>query len=192
MVERTAHNGLVVGSNPAGPTIFIVYRGFMEQQSAIIVRPAAQSDAGLILTFIKELAAYEKLAHEVIATEEDLREELFGDRPSAEVLLAYDSGVPQGIALFFHNFSTFVGRRGIYLEDLYVRPEARGRGIGKKLLVELAKTAKARDCGRLEWAVLDWNEPAIRFYQSIGAEAMDGWTVNRLNREGISRLAAEK
>ena len=158
----------------------------------ITIRAAQEQDTALILSFIQELAAYEKLSHEVVATEEQIKTELFGDRPAAEILLAFDGGEPQGFALFFHNFSTFLGRRGIYLEDLFVRPEARGKGIGKRLLKKLAKIAEERNCGRMEWSVLDWNEPAIRFYQAIGAEAMDGWTVNRLNGSALARLAAEK
>jgi GNAT superfamily N-acetyltransferase len=139
------------------------------------IRPATVADVPLILQFIRELAEYERLAHEVIATEEGLREQLFGGPAmpaGAEVVLAYLAGQPVGFALFFHNFSTFLGRRGLYLEDLYVKPEYRSKGIGKALLVYLARLAKARGCGRFEWWVLDWNEAAIGFYRRLGAEPM--------------------
>lgn len=152
---------------------------------------AAADDVPLILDFIKGLAEYERLAREVEATEELLREALFGERPAAEVLIARLGGEPVGFALFFHNFSTFTGRRGIYLEDLFVRPEARGRGVGRALLARLARLARERECGRLEWAVLDWNEPAIRFYRSLGARPMDEWTVFRLAGDALARLADE-
>ena len=164
----------------------------MEQHTAITIRAAMAKDSGLILDFIRELAAYEKLSHAVVVNEEDVQKELFGEHPAAEVILAFEGDMARGFALFFHNFSTFVGKRGIYLEDLYVRPEARGRGIGKLLLAELAEIAVDRKCGRLEWAVLDWNEPAIRFYQSIGAKVMQDWSVNRLDGDALIRLAAEK
>jgi GNAT superfamily N-acetyltransferase len=144
-----------------------------------------------ILRFIKELAEYEKLGHEVVATEDDLRRTLFGERPVAEVVLGKHRGRPVAFALFFHNYSTFLGRPGLYLEDLYVRPEARGRGYGLSLLRHLAQLAKRRGCGRLEWWVLDWNEPAIRFYEKLGAEAMSDWTVFRLAGPALDRLADE-
>lgn len=144
----------------------------------------------LILAFIKELAEYEKLSHEVVATEEDLRASLFGGRPFAEVLIAEHGGAPAGFALFFHNFSTFLGKPGIYLEDLYVKSEFRGAGIGKKMLVHLARLAKDRGCGRLEWWVLDWNAPSIGFYEKLGAVAMDDWTVYRLAGTALDELAA--
>jgi GNAT superfamily N-acetyltransferase len=143
----------------------------------------------LVLAFIKELAEYERLSHAVIATEDLLREELFGDDPVAEVVLAYHRGTPVGFALFFHSMSTFVGRRGLYLEDLFVKPQYRGRGIGKALLIHLARLAKERRCGRFEWAVLDWNEPAIGFYKKLGAVPMDDWTVYRLTGDALDRLA---
>lgn len=143
----------------------------------------------LLLSFIKELAEYERLSHEVSATEETLRESLFGDWRGAETLLAYSGGEPAGFALFFHNFSTFLGRSGIYLEDLYVRPEFRGSGIGRTLLVHLARLAEERGCGRLEWSVLDWNEPSIGFYESLGAVAMDDWTVYRLTGDALRELS---
>ena len=155
------------------------------------IRPATEEDVPLLLRFIKELAEYENLSHEVSATAEVLKESLFGGRRVAEALLAYSGGEPAGFALFFHNFSTFLGRPGIYLEDLYVRPEFRGSGIGRALLARLAKLAKERGCGRLEWWVLDWNEPSIGFYKSLGAVAMDDWTVYRVAGEALERLSRE-
>jgi GNAT superfamily N-acetyltransferase len=156
------------------------------------IRPAAEADVPLILRFIRELAEYERLLHEVVATEAKLRETLFGARPAAEVVIAEDEdGEPLGFALFFHNYSTFLAQPGIYLEDLYVRPEARGRGAGRALLAHLARLAKERGCGRLEWWVLDWNESAIRFYGSLGARPMDDWTVFRLTGDDLARLADE-
>ena len=151
--------------------------------------PATVDDIPLILGFIKELAEYERLAHEVVATEAVLRETLFGPRAYAEVVLAYYDHKPAGYALFFHSFSTFLGRPGLYLEDLYVRPPLRGKGIGKALLVHLAKLALERKCGRLEWAVLNWNESAIGFYKSLGAQPMDTWTVYRLTGIPLTQLA---
>jgi GNAT superfamily N-acetyltransferase len=153
------------------------------------IRPAAEVDVPLILTFIRELADFERLSHEVVATEEALRDSLFGERRFAEVLLGYRSGVPAGFALFFHTFSTFLGKPGIYLEDLYVRPEFRGAGMGRALLVHLARLAKERNCGRLEWSVLDWNDPAIGFYKGIGASPVSGWTVYRVTGEALEELA---
>lgn len=153
------------------------------------IEKATERDVPLILSFIKELAEYERLSHEVVATEEMLRASLFGERPMAEVLIAYTGEEAVGFALFFHNFSTFLGRPGIYLEDLYVQPRARGKGIGRALLSRLARLARERGCGRLEWAVLDWNEPAIRFYRNLGAVAMDEWTVFRATGESLARLA---
>lgn len=153
------------------------------------LKPATESDVPMILWFIKSLAQYEKLLHEVVATEETLHESLFGERPHAEAVIGYLYDEPASFALFFHNFSTFLGRPGLYLEDLYVIPEARGRGIGKVMLTYLAKLAQERNCGRLEWWVLNWNEPAINFYRSIGAKPMDEWTVQRLTGEPLSRLA---
>lgn len=154
------------------------------------IRFATGDDAPLILSFIKELAEYEKLSQEVVATEEALRESLFGERRVAEVLLGYAGGEPVAFALFFHNFSTFLGRPGIYLEDLFVIPEHRGSGFGKAMLRYLARLAKERNCGRLEWWVLDWNEDAIRFYKSLGAVPMDEWTVFRLAGDALDELAA--
>lgn len=153
------------------------------------IRSATEEDVPVILAFIRKLAEYEKLAHEVAATESGLRATLFGPRPFAEVIIGYWQGQPAGFALFFHNYSTFLGKPGIYLEDLYVDIEHRGRGCGKALLTHLAKLAVARDCGRLEWAVLDWNEPAIRFYRSLGAVPMDEWTVYRVTGAALNKLA---
>lgn len=155
------------------------------------IRLAAEADVPLILRFIRELAEYERLLHEVVATQERLRDTLFGARPAAEVVIAEDGDEPVGFALFFHNYSTFLAQPGIYLEDLYVRPEARGRGAGRALLAHLARLAKERNCGRLEWWVLDWNESAIRFYRSLGAQPMDDWTVLRLAGPELARLADE-
>jgi GNAT superfamily N-acetyltransferase len=154
------------------------------------IRNATGEDVPLILSFIHELAEYEKLSHEVSATEELLRDALFGERPAAEVLIGESDGQPAAFALFFHNFSTFLGRPGIYLEDLYVRPEFRGRGLGKDMLSHLARLAKERGCGRLEWWVLDRNEPAIGFYRSVGAVPMDDWTVYRVTGAALDGLAA--
>lgn len=152
--------------------------------------PATKADVPLILSFIKELAEYERLAHEVVATKEVLEETLFGERRYAEVLLAFLGTEPAGYALFFHSFSTFLGRPGLYLEDIYVRPQHRGNGIGKKFLSRLAQLAAERRCGRMEWAVLNWNEPSIGFYKSLGARPMDEWTVYRLSGDQIVRLGA--
>lgn len=158
---------------------------------AFRIRNAIPADVQLILKLIRELAEYEKLAHQVVATEADIRNSLFGPRPAAECLIAELGGAPAGFALFFHNFSTFLGKPGIYLEDLYVKPELRGKGIGRKLLAHLAALTVTRGCGRFEWAVLDWNEPAIGFYRSIGARMLDDWKINRLTGEALERLAAE-
>ena len=145
----------------------------------------------VILSFIRQLAEYERLSHEAVMTEDILRESLFGSRPAAEVLLGYSGDRPVAFAVFFHNFSTFLGRSGLYLEDLFVIPEMRGKGFGRALLVELAKIARERKCGRFEWAVLDWNEPAIKFYKAIGAVPMDDWTIFRVTGEALNRLAGE-
>jgi GNAT superfamily N-acetyltransferase len=155
----------------------------------ITIRPASRDDVPLVLEFIRDLARYERLEHEVAASEAQLRDALFGERRYAEVVFACVGGEPAGFALFFHNFSTFKGRPGIYLEDLFVRPEARGRGIGRQLLAHLARTAVERGCARLEWAVLDWNEPSIGFYRSLGAVPMDEWTTFRLTGESLALLA---
>lgn len=156
----------------------------------LLLRAATERDVPVVLSFIRELAEYERLAHEVVATEERLRATLFGSRQFAEVVLAEVEGEAVGFALFFHNYSTFLGLPGIYLEDLYVRPAARGAGVGRALLRHLARLAKERGCGRLEWWVLDWNEDAIRFYSSLGARPMDDWTVFRLDGGALERLAA--
>jgi GNAT superfamily N-acetyltransferase len=156
------------------------------------VRMAEEDDTPMILDFIRQLAVYEKLEHEVVADEERLRATLFGDRPFAEVIIAEHAGEPAGFALFFHNYSTFLARPGLYLEDLFVRPELRGRGIGKLLLQTLARIAIDRGCGRFEWWVLDWNEPAIRFYRRLGAQSMDEWTVFRVTGDALLELAGEE
>lgn len=153
------------------------------------IRAATEADVPLILQFIRDLARYEKLEHKVIATEDALRQTLFGNPRFAEVVFAETDGAAVGFALFFHNYSTFLGRPGIYLEDLFVKAEMRGRGYGKALLAHLARLAQERGCGRLEWAVLDWNSPAIDFYKSLGAVAMDDWTVFRLIGEPLEKLA---
>lgn len=161
----------------------------MTRSADIRIVPALERDTPVILSLIRDLAEYERLGHEVEATEEDIRESLFGDWPGAEVVLAYVGGDLAGFALFFHNYSTFLGRRGLYLEDLFVRPANRGRGVGRRLLAHLARLAVERKCGRMEWWVLDWNESAIRFYRSIGAVPMDDWTVYRLTGDALARLA---
>ncbi|HZG33349.1 MAG TPA: GNAT family N-acetyltransferase [Sphingopyxis sp.] len=153
------------------------------------IRPATRADLPLIAQFIRDLADYEKLAHEVRFDEATLGEKLFGARPYAEVVIGEIGGAAQGFALFFHNFSTFEGRPGIYLEDLFVRPEARGSGLGKALLAHLAKLCVERGCARLEWSVLDWNAPAIGFYQGLGARMMDEWTVMRVDGDALTELA---
>lgn len=154
------------------------------------IRPAVRADLPLIAALIRELADYEKLADEVRFDEAVLGDHLFGPRPMAEVIIGEVDGVAQGFALFFHNFSTFEGRPGIYLEDLFVRPAARGGGLGKALLAHLAKLAMERGCARLEWWVLDWNEPAIGFYRKLGARPMDEWTTMRLDGEALAQLGA--
>ena len=156
------------------------------------IRPATVADVPIILELIRALATYERAPNEVTATEENLVEVLFGERPAAEVLLAFENETAVGFAVFFHNFSTWLGRPGLYLEDLFVRPEDRGKGYGRALLIQLAKIARDRGCGRMEWAVLDWNKPAIEFYRKLGAKPMDDWTVFRLTRDGIAELADAK
>jgi len=153
------------------------------------IRQATEQDIPLILGFIRQLAEYERLSHEAVMTEATLRESLFGPRPHAEVLLAYAGDKPVGSAVFFHNFSTFIGRPGLYLEDLFVIPEMRGKGFGRAMLVELARIARDRKCGRFEWAVLDWNEPAIQFYKNLGAVPMNEWTIFRVTGDALDRLA---
>jgi GNAT superfamily N-acetyltransferase len=157
----------------------------------IIVRPATPADVPLIFDFIRGLAEYERLLAEFVGTEDALRQHLFGPRPYCEVILAEDSAGPAGFALFFHNYSTFLMRPGIYLEDLFVLPERRGAGVGRALLGRLAEIAVEHGCGRLEWAVLDWNEPAIGFYRRLGARLQDEWTTCRLEGEPLVRLADE-
>ena len=153
------------------------------------IRPATIVDVPIVLQLIRDLATYERAPSEVAATEEQLVDVLFGERPVAEVLLAFEDEMPIGFAVFFHNFSTWLGRPGLYLEDLFVKPEARGKGYGRALLIHLAKIARDRGCGRMEWAVLNWNGPAIQFYRKLGAKPMDEWTVFRLTTDGIAKLA---
>jgi len=157
--------------------------------SGLRIEKATAHDVPLILRFIRELAEYEKLLDAVSATEESLRETLFGPKPSAEVLLACDDEEPVGFAIYFFHYSSFVSRSGLYLEDLFVRPEARSKGFGRELLQHLARIAVERGCGRMEWAVLNWNEPAIGFYKRLGADAMDDWTVFRLSGKALEDLA---
>ncbi len=161
-------------------------------ENRIEIRAATPADAALIFALIQELAEYEKLSHEVVATEAQIRATLFGERPVSEVLIASLDGTPVGFALFFPNYSTFLGRPGLYLEDLFVRPEARGVGIGRDLLVYLARLAVARGWGRLEWRVLDWNEPSISFYKKLGAEPLEDWTVFRVTGAALQNLANRK
>ena len=163
-----------------------------EYSTGARIARATATDVPVILSLIKGLAEYEKLSAEVTATEEGLRATLFGRGKSADVLLAYDGDTPVGFAVYFRNYSTFLGRPGIYLEDLFVLPEWRGRGHGRRLLAEVARVAIEGDCGRLEWAVLDWNEPALRFYRSLGAKSMDEWTIYRMTGDAIRRLAENR
>lgn len=156
---------------------------------SLSIRPAIEPDLDLIIGFIRALADYERLADEVRLDRDVLATHLFGSAPKAEVLIAERDGAPVGFAMFFHNFSTFEGRPGIYLEDLFVSPEARGSGAGKALLAALATLALERGCARLEWSVLDWNTPAIEFYRSLGAKSMDEWTINRVEGAALSALA---
>jgi GNAT superfamily N-acetyltransferase/uncharacterized membrane protein len=174
------------GLAPPWPSV-----GSRNGMSAIVIREATSADISTICAFIRALADYERLAHEAKADPATLARHLFGPRPMAEVLIAEQDGAPVGFALFFHNFSTFEGRPGLYLEDLFVVPDARGSGAGKALLVRLAQLALARDCARLEWSVLDWNAPAIAFYRAIGARPMDEWTVQRLDGDALAALAGD-
>lgn len=162
----------------------------MSLASPFVLRSATPDDVPVILACIRGLAEYEKLAHQVVATEPLLRETLFGARPAAEVILAFRDGEAAGFALFFHNYSTFLARPGVYLEDLFVFPRFRGQGLGRLLLAKLARIAIDRGCGRLEWSVLDWNVDAIRFYESVGAQAMTEWTINRVSGDALQALAA--
>ena len=157
----------------------------------IAIRSATPADVPSILSFVRELAEYEQLAHEAVADEAGLARQLFGDTPRAEVLIAEVDNEAAGFALFFHNFSTFLGKPGLYLEDLFVRPQYRGLGLGKRLMVRLARIALDRDCGRFEWSVLDWNTPAVDFYRSLGAVGMDAWTVQRVTGDALGALAAQ-
>jgi GNAT superfamily N-acetyltransferase len=153
------------------------------------IRSAVAADVPLILTFVRDLAEYEKLGHLVTATEAGLREALFGARPGAEVVLAFEGADAVGFAVYFHNFSTFLGVKGLWLEDLFVRPAYRGRGYGKALLLHVARIAHQRGCGRFEWAVLDWNAPSIALYKSLGAQPLDDWTIMRVTGPALDALA---
>ena len=153
------------------------------------IRPAEPADIPVILQLIRDLAAYERAPNDVVATEESLDRVLFGPKPAANVRLAFTGETPVGFAVYFFNFSTWLGQPGLYLEDLFVKPDCRGKGYGRALLVDLAKIAREQQCGRMEWAVLDWNEPAIQFYRKLGAKPMDEWTVFRLTNDGIRRLS---
>lgn len=159
--------------------------------SHFTIRNATPDDAGVILSFIRDLADYEKLSDQVTATEDDLRSSLFGERTVAEVLLAQEDEVPVGFALFFHNYSTFLGKPGIYLEDLFIDPEYRNKGYGKALLVHLARLANLRGCGRFEWSVLDWNTPSIEFYRGLGARPMEEWTLFRLDGDVLKAFGTD-
>lgn len=161
----------------------------MTTQTDLRIEKATEADVSVLLSLIKELAAYEKMSSEVVATEADIRHSLFSTPPCAEALVARLGGDVVGLALFFHNFSTFLGRSGLYLEDLYIKPEWRGRGYGRQLLSALARIAVERRCGRMEWAVLDWNELAMKSYRRVGAAPLDGWTVWRLTGEPLQTLA---
>src|ERR1700685_4136218 len=162
----------------------------MTQATTLEISPAVADDVPLLLSLIKELAEFEKLQQHVVATEAVLRQSLCGGRPAAEAVIARVGGEPAGFALYFHNFSTFLGKHGLYLNDLYVRPAFRGRAIGKALLRYLAALALQRDCGRFEWAVLDWNRPARDFYEALGAQAKSDWIIHRISGDALKRLAA--
>jgi GNAT superfamily N-acetyltransferase len=162
----------------------------MTRPTGVRIAAAKESDVPVILELIRSLADYERLAHEVVATPDSLRESLFGVRPAAEVVIAYLDHEPVGFAVWFQNYSTFLGRAGLYLEDLFVKPERRGQGIGRTLLAHVASVAITRGAGRMEWSVLDWNKPAIGFYRAIGAVPMDDWTVYRLTGDALEQLAA--
>ncbi len=176
----------------AGSTEYVIERERQHVSTLagdIRIAEATEEDVPLILAFIRELAEYERLVHEVVADESRLRASLFGPRRTAEVVIAYERDRPVGFALYFPNYSTFLAKPGLYLEDLFVRPDARGRGIGRRLLSHLARVAVEREWGRLEWRVLDWNESALRFYRRLGARALDDWTVYRVDGEALQRLA---
>jgi GNAT superfamily N-acetyltransferase len=161
----------------------------VKKTGRIEVRPATAEDSALVLDFIQQLARYEKLEHQCVATAEDIRATLFGPDAKAAALVAFEDGKPAGFAVYFWSYSTFLAKPGMYLEDLFVKPELRGRGIGKRIFQELLRIAKANRCGRFEWSVLDWNEPAIKFYESLGAKAQAEWVRYRLDEEQILRLA---
>ncbi|WP_395666381.1 GNAT family N-acetyltransferase [Methylocella sp.] len=163
---------------------------FAQTGAAAAIRPAAPGDAGLVLAFVRELADYESLSHEVLASEADLDAALFGPAPQVFVAIAEVGGEPAGFALWFHTFSSFTGRRGAWLEDLYVRPAFRKRGLGRALIVHVARLCAQQPGGRFEWSVLDWNAPAIRFYRSLGARVMNEWLICRTEGEALDRLAA--
>ena len=163
----------------------------MATSTSFIIRAAGEDDVPVILALIKELAEYENLSHEVEATDANIRQSLFGDRPLAEALIGENQGVPISFALFFYNFSTFLGKAGIYLEDLYVKPQYRRNGFGRRMLAHIARLAKERNCGRFEWSVLDWNEPAIRTYDRLNARPMKEWILYRLTGEALNQLAGE-
>ena len=162
----------------------------MAARPLLSIRPATIDDVPLIRALIADLAEYERLADAAVATDDDLRAQLFGAQPAAEVLIGEVDGEAAGFALFFHNFSTFLGKRGLYLEDLFVRPAFRGSGLGRHLMASLARIAVQRDCGRFEWSVLDWNAPAIGFYRTLGAVGKDEWTVQRLEGDALHALAS--
>lgn len=162
----------------------------MDLPAEFRIEPARESDVSVILHLIRALAEYERLSLEVVATEETLRRSLFGPRPAAEVAIGYAGAEPAGFAVFFHNYSTFLGRPGLYLEDLFVVPQWRRRGLGTQLIAHVARTAAERGCGRLEWSVLDWNESAIEFYKKLGARPMDEWTTYRIAGDALEELAA--
>ena len=161
-----------------------------KMDSKLRIKQATEEDIPLLLSFIKKIAEYEKLEHEVVTTEEILMESLFGEKPSAEVIFGYLDGEPVAYAVYFYNFSTFIGKKGLYLEDLFVLPELRGKGVGKKMLLYLIQKASDEKCGRMEWAVLDWNELAISFYKSLGAKPMDEWSVFRMDEETIKKIVS--
>ena len=163
----------------------------MTTSSNFIIRAATEDDAAVILSLIKDLAEYEHLSHEVEATAESIRQSLFGEHPVAEALIGEYDGIAVSFALFFYNFSTFLGKPGIYLEDLYVKPQHRSNGFGRRMLAHIARLAKERNCGRFEWSVLDWNEPAIRTYDRLNAQPMKEWILYRLTGEALDRLAQE-
>jgi GNAT superfamily N-acetyltransferase len=159
-------------------------------ETRLNIRPATEADIPMVLMFIRGLAEYEHLSHLVTATEETLRDALFGTRPGAEVLLAFEATTPVGFAVFFHNFSTFLGRRGLWLEDIYIDPAFRRKGYGRALLLHVARIAHERGCGRFEWAALDWNTPAIDFYKGLGAVRLDDWTIFRATGTALEKMAA--